>query len=523
MNLESTITGKAWQKVGMHHHHGMNIPLASIHTKQSCGIGEYLDLLPLIDYLASIKFDVLQLLPLNDSGLDHSPYSALSSTALHPIYLSLHALPHQSRELKLELKTFKSLNASQKIPYLRVLNEKIRWLKKYFSEAKETIQSDPDFQTFLENNDWVQDYALFKVLKERNHNQSWKKWKEEEKNLSKTARRKLLQNYAERASFHITLQFLCHQQLKQVKLRAEEKQVFLMGDIPILVSPNSADVWQRQDFFDLDQTAGSPPNSFDPKGQIWNLPLYNWKALEEDHFEWWRKRMQSASKYYDIYRIDHIIGFFRIWATSIGEKPETGSFIPNDPALMEAQGRKLLKTLIGFTEMLPIGEDLGDPPPFINKCMEEYGIPGLKIFRYNRNWKTDQSFIPYAHYPPLTQCSVSTHDLETVQLWWENNPQDATAYAAFKKWTYSPKLSPKNQFEILWDNHHCGSLFHINLLQEYLALVPELTWEDPEEERINYPGTKSTRNWSYRYKEPLEVLLKNEKLKNLFEKLLQNV
>ena len=190
---------------------------------------------------------------------------------------------------------------------------------------------------------------------------------------------------------------------------------------------------------------------------------------------------------------------------------------------MEAQGRTLLKSLISFSTMLPIGEDLGDPPPFVHKCMSEYGIPGTKIFRRYRLWKTDRSFIPFEEYTPISISSVSTHDMETVWLWWKNFPDEAAAYAAFKKWSYSPTLTPEQQFEILWDSHHSGSLFHVNLLQEYLALVPELTWENPDDERINFPGTESEANWSYRYKEPLEILLKNEKLKTLFEKLLRDV
>ena len=114
--------------------------------------------------------------------------------------------------------------------------------------------------------------------------------------------------------FHYIVQFLCHSQLQTVKKHAEKKGVFLKGDVPILLSPDSADVWAHQEFFDLSFTAGSPPNKFDPPGQNWHFPLYNWKAMEQNDFEWWRKRIEVTSEYFHIYRIDHIIGFFRIWA-----------------------------------------------------------------------------------------------------------------------------------------------------------------------------------------------------------------
>jgi len=519
INLENTITGNAWKKVGIRHHHGINVPLASIRTENSSGIGEFLDLLPLIDYCSSLKLDVIQVLPLNDSGLDPSPYNAISSTALHPIYLSLHALPNLPKDLSHDLPC-KKLNETKNILYLNVLSEKLKWLQRYLEVAAPAIIEDPGYQIFIQNNEPLLDYALYKVLKEKNRNQVWQEWEEEEKNPSKTKKHQFYKTYAKEIEFHCIVQYLCASQLKMVKAHAEERGVFMQGDIPILVSPDSVDVWAHREFFDLTQSAGSPPNPFDPKGQLWKFPLYNWKAMEENHFEWWRERIQLAAEYFHIYRIDHILGFFRIWAIPNGERADKGYFIPSELGLMEAQGRKLLKTLVLFSDMLPIGEDLGDPPPFVRECMKEYGIPGTKIFRRYRNWKTDKSFIPYAEYTPISLSAVSTHDIETVWLWWKNFPDEAAAYATFKQWDYSPELTPEQQFEILYDNHHCGSLFHVNLLQEYLALVPELTWEDPNDERINFPGTESTRNWSYRYKEPLEILLKNENLKTLFKKLL---
>ena len=514
----TVITEKAWEKVGKKHHHGINIPLASIWTEKSCGIGEFLDLLPMIDLCVSVNFDVLQLLPLNDSGLDHSPYNALSSTALNPIHLSLHGLPNIPKDLKQELKTFRSFNEPKHILYPRVRNEKSKWLKRYVKTLD--LEGNQEFQEFKNQSEWLQDYALFKVLKEKNHNAIWLNWDESEKNLSTQARKKLCQTYASEIEHHTIVQYLCYHQLKQVKAYAEKNHVFLKGDIPILVSPDSVDVWAHQEFFDLTLVAGSPPNKFDPKGQVWNFPLYNWKAMEANHFEWWRKRVKAAAEYFHIYRIDHILGFFRIWAIPHKESPDKGHFEPSDEGLMEAQGRLLLKTLVSFSDMLPIGEDLGDPPSFVREVMNEYGIPGTKIFRRYRSWKTDRSFIPIDKYLPCSLSCVSTHDIETVYLWWENYPDEAADYAAFKGWPYSPKLNSDQHRQILRDCHQSNSLFHINLLQEYLALIPSLTWEDPSDERINFPGTESMRNWAYRYKFPVTTLLKSEALKTLFKSLI---
>ncbi|MCB1109910.1 MAG: 4-alpha-glucanotransferase [Chlamydiia bacterium] len=496
----SAATEKAWQNVGKRHHHGIQVPLLSLRTEKSCGNGEFLDLLPLIDWLSSIGMDVLQLLPLNDSALDPSPYNAISSTALHPIYLSLHALPYAT-----DLDPFRIYNETKRVAYREVLELKLAYLKTYIAKHQDTIQANPEYLAFIQKSPHLIDYALYKSLQEKHHGKAWIKW----------PRADQLKQHPldEEAIFHLMVQFLCHEQLKTVKARAEKKGILLKGDIPILISPDSADVWAHQEFFDLSKTAGSPPNPFDPPGQNWKFPLYNWKAMEENHFEWWRKRIEIATNYFHLYRVDHILGFFRIWAIPHGKTPSEGHFIPQDLGLMKAQGEKLLSTLASFSEMLPIGEDIGDPPPFVRTSMNDLGIPGTKIFRYCRNWKTDHSFIPFEDYPPCSIASVSTHDLEPLPLWWRNHPDAAEDFAHFKGWTYQKQLSLKHHEEILRDIHHCGSLFHVNLLQEYLALMPELTWDNPQDEQINIPGTESDFNWTYRYKLPLETLTRHTALK----------
>lgn len=488
------LTDKAWKKVGMTHHHGIQVPLLSIHTQKSCGNGEFLDMIPLIDYLSSVGMDVLQILPLNDSGEDQSPYNALSSTALHPIYLSLHTLPDATG-----LEDFKSYNETKRVAYRQILERKLAFLRSYVNVHGKKIQERADYQAFLKKSPHLIDYGVYKTLKEK-HN-----------GIIPPYQKPRLEDAD---PFHLIVQFLCHEQLLEVKKHAEKKKVFLKGDVPILISPDSADVWAHPEFFDLTYTAGSPPNAFDPPGQNWKFPLYNWKAMEENHFEWWRKRIEVAAQYFHLYRVDHILGFFRIWAIPKREPPSKGHFEPSDPALMEAQGEKLLSTLVSFSDMLPIGEDLGDPPPFVRSIMKGLGIPGTKIFRRYRNWKTDRSFIPFEDYTPFSIASVSTHDIAPLALWWQKYPEEARDFANFKGWNYQRELSIQNHKEILYDIHHCGSLFHVNLLQEYLALTPDLTWTNPEDEQINIPGTESSHNWTYRYKSSIEDLIINKTLKS---------
>jgi len=509
-------TSKIWEKIGATHHHGILIPLLSIWTEKSSGNGEFLDLIPLIDWISSLGMDVLQLLPLNDTGEDPSPYNALSSTALHPIYLSLHALPGTQ-----DLKRFKSFCSSKRIDYGSVLSEKLLFLRAYIKTHGEKIFNDPAYSSFTEKSPHLKDDALFKALLKKNGDKIWIKWPDEEKHLTKTHRKVLEKELSSEIQFHLAVQFLCHMQLLQVKAHAEKKNVFLKGDIPILVSRNSADVYTHREFFNDAYTVGSPPNAFDPPGQNWHFPLYNWSAMEHNHFEWWKNRIQVAANYFHIYRVDHILGFFRVWAVPFGKTPADSHFEPSDQGLMEAQGKKLLSALISFSDMLPNGEDLGKPPPFVRQTMQELGIPGIKIFRRNRRWDTDKSFIPFEEFPPLSISSISTHDLEPISLWWKNFPDEAKDFAAFKKWEYEKDLSKHHLFEILQDNHHSGSLFHVDLLQEFLALIPELTWENLEDEQINIPGTCNPFNWTYRYKHSVEKIASHSKLKELMKQCIQ--
>lgn len=501
--IENTQASAAWEKIGVRHHHGMQVPLLSLWSEKSCGNGEFLDLLPMIDWLAEMGMDVLQLLPLNDSGEDPSPYNALSATALHPIYLSLHALPNIGK-----LPTFPQV---ERIEYSKVLEGKEAFLRGYVSQETERITKEEGYRVFISKRPYLVNYAVYKVLRDKGAVHP----------LSKHERRAFEKEHRGAVSYHLIVQYLCHQQLSMVKKHAEAKEVFLKGDIPILLSPDSADVWANREFFHLEEEAGSPPNRFDPPGQNWRFPLYNWAAMEENHFEWWRMRVQAAADYFHLYRLDHILGFFRIWAIPKGTPPSAGRFVPDDEALIEAQGRKLLETLLSFSTMLPIGEDLGNPPPCVRETMRELGIPGTKIFRRYRNWDTDASYVPYQDYPPLSLSTVSTHDIETVHLWWESFPEEAQAYAAYKGWTYHATLTQEEQQEILYDNHHSGSLFHINLLQEYLALFPELTWDDPQKERINLPGTESPFNWTYRYRSSIERLAAHSPLKKAIQSIIK--
>lgn len=500
-----------WEKVGKKTHNGIAVSLFSLWSTNSSGIGEFLDLLPLIDWCHVHHFDIIQLLPILDSGDDLSPYNPLSSCALDPIYISISSLSQEGLD---KFETFKMLPRIARNP---IKTLKIQWLYLYFQKEFPKISTEQKYQIFIEENkNWLLSYALFKVYKDDFGQKSWTDWP----NGKTTFNPLLIEEKQEQVNFHCFLQFLCFEQMKIVHEYALQKGIFLKGDIPILVSPDSADVWEDKSLFDLNLAAGAPPDVYNPEGQYWGFPLYNWEVLKESQFQWWKRRLEAASKIFDIYRIDHIIGFFRIWAIPIGGFPKDGHFIPTDTTLWPSRGREILEKMLEFTPILPIGEDLGIVPDIVRDTMKQLEICGTKVIRFERDWQKDFIFIPYDQYEPFSMTTVSTHDSETITGWWNHYPEEAKAFSEFKNWKFESILSNDKLFEILKDSYHTSSMFHINHLHELLALIPDLVSENPDDERINVPGTLLPTNWTYRYRISMEEIQLHEKLNEKIKNLL---
>lgn len=511
--LKKTPLYSQWQQIGIKHHHGIDLCLSSLKTKKSCGIGEFLDLLPLIEWCSSVGFSVIQLLPLNDSGEDPSPYNALSSIALHYIYLSLHSLPFidEIPSLKASLIHLQALNTTENVDYAAVLKEKSSWLKNYYDLVGHHILKSQAYKEFLKENSWVEGYALYKTLKNSMSFASWQMWPEPLQNPSKEHIRKLCIIHKEWISYYSVLQYLCYQQLKSVKEHATKSNVFLKGDIPILISPDSADVWLNRDLFDLSFAVGYPPDIFNEKGQMWGFPAFHWDIIKRHHYSWWKQRLKISSYYYHLYRLDHVVGFYRLWLIPRGKEPKDGFYKPYEIQEATKAGHEHLSAITTSSTMLPIGEDLGNIPQEIFSSLRSIGIAGTKVMRWERDFEGDGHFFPYNNYNPLSMTCVSTHDSETLELWWKNEPAEVIDYCQFNKWNYTKTLSRERRLEILKIAHNTSSLFHINLFQEYLALFPEFVHPNPENERINIPGFILPSNWTYRFRPHLETIISHHR------------
>ncbi len=471
-------TDPHWERIGRKAHHGIVVPLFALHTKHSSA--SFSDLLPLIDWCARVGFDIIQLLPLNDTGNEPSPYYACSSCALDPVYLSLHALPNAG-----------DLSEIHGATRADIKQAKLTWLKRYF--AKHWLPKSAEIQAFKAKHTWLLPYARFKALKEANQNTAWTTWSDTTPN-------------PDTVDFHCFLQFLAFEQMGAVRDHATKNNVHLLGDVPILLNPDSADVWAEPELFDRTLSAGAPPDIYNPLGQNWGFPLFRWDVLRQQNYRWWKRRLDVAASLYHLYRIDHVVGFFRIWAIEDGKAPSVGQFVPSDPTVWLSQGRELLEMMIRSSPLLPIAEDLGTIPKGVSHVLEELGICSTKVFLWQVRKSGKRSVIPYGSYDPVSLTTVSTPDGDPLAVMWRDAPELGQAFATFKGWEYNPVLTQIQRLALLYDAHHTASLFHINPLQEYLNLFPELSWPNPEDDRINVPGVVLPTNWTYQFRPSVEEI-----------------
>ncbi len=295
---------------------GTAIPMFSLRSEDSFGVGEFLDLKKLIDWAVLTGQKIIQLLPVNDTTMtgtkrDSYPYNAVSAFALHPQYLHLPAVGVKKDKEYLRLK--KSLNALDYVDYESVNRMKTLFVRKAFDLVGAKTVASKDYKQFVERNAyWLHPYAAFRVLTDINGNPDFRKWgkyAEYTPSIVVQLRRK----YTKHFDFHCFEQYHLHKQFAEVKEYAHEKGIMLKGDLPIGISPTSCDAWLNPSLFNLDSSAGAPPDAFSVKGQNWGFPTYNWEKMAEDDYAWWKARLRKMEECFDAFRIDHILGFFRIW------------------------------------------------------------------------------------------------------------------------------------------------------------------------------------------------------------------
>ena len=302
---------------------GTLVPVFSLRTRKSAGIGDFGDLKTMIDFVASTGQKVLQLLPINDTTITHTwtdsyPYSCISVFAIHPQYADLHALPElKDAKARTEAeKTRAELNALDKIDYEKVNDFKINYLRQIFNQEGEKMMKTAEYKAFFQDTElWLVPYAQYSYLRDKNGTADFNQWPDHQV-WDETERKALADPKTaayKNVAFFYFVQFVLDRQMQEAHEHAKAKGVILKGDIPIGVNRNGCDVWMEPKYFNLNGQAGAPPDDFSANGQNWGFPTYNWFEMLKDGCQWWNRRFQNMARYFDAYRIDHVLGFFRIW------------------------------------------------------------------------------------------------------------------------------------------------------------------------------------------------------------------
>lgn len=295
---------------------GTAVPVFSLRSEQSFGVGEFLDLKLLVDWAVATQQRVIQLLPINDTTMTHTwedsyPYNANSTFALHPQFIRLTEAGVEEDDAYRRLRD--ELNALAEVDYEQVNDTKMRLLREAFARHGARTAARRDYREFLEaNREWLLPYAAFCSLRDEYGTADFSRWGDYA-HFDRARVEAYCRKRRSDVAFHCYIQYHLHLQLTEVVRYAHAHGVILKGDLPIGISRTSADAWQFPRLFHMDSQAGAPPDAFSAAGQNWGFPTYNWERMSRDDYAWWRARLRKMSEYFDAYRIDHILGFFRIW------------------------------------------------------------------------------------------------------------------------------------------------------------------------------------------------------------------
>ena len=537
---------------------GVLAPLFGLRSENDLGIGDVAVLREFIDWAAEIGFKLVQLLPINEMGHDNSPYNAISAIAIEPTTLHLapgspEDLTRDDYELALADVDLTKLRHGA-VKYGAVKKLKRRLLEKAFANfsAKTSENRQSRFQNFCgQESSWLDDYALFRALMEENaESEAWDKWPAEHRHFE-SARGWLerqspekKKKFHDREDFFRYVQWIANEQWSAIKSYGEACGVALMGDIPFGVNYYSADVFARPDEFALDWCGGAPPEShfkddqFTQKwGQNWGIPLFRWDVMRRRNFDWWRQRVRSIRGSFHLFRIDHVLGFYRIyafpWRPQQNKKflplewkqmlERTGGraphFHPRDdsnPNNCEAnrhEGEECLRAVLEESgDARVIGEDLGTVPDYVRPSLRSLGVAGFKI----PQWEFYHGRVtPGAEYERLSVATYATHDHKPTRALWEEAFEHATStsdqardelekIATFARFT---RASDQIDFERDFYPAMLAALFES---ESWIAIVM-ITDLLARKYRFNIPGTAASSNWVRRMQRSVAQLRSSRK------------
>ena len=548
---------------------GTVIPIFSLRSEGSFGVGDFGDLKMMVDWVAKTGQRVIQVLPINDTNMTHTwqdsyPYNAISIYALHPQYIDFRQMPdikdEATREKFQQLQ--KELNALPQIDYERMFAAKMDYLHVLFEQEGAAVRRTAAYKRFVQDNEqWLRPYAEFCYYRDRFGTATFSEWP---KPLPKADKKV--------TDFWCYVQYYLDRQMRAAHEYARQQRVILKGDIPIGISRDGVEAWVEPKYFNLNGQAGAPPDPFSADGQNWGFPTYNWDEMMKDGCSWWVRRFRKMAEYFDAYRIDHVLGFFRIWEIPVPEKSGLmGQFAPAlglSKEEIEAYGvhfneglflvdhkrndrwhpriavqyqqayetlddgqkynfnrlyndyfyrrnnhfwyqeaMKKLPRLTQATRMLVCAEDLGMVPDCVPWVLNELRILSLEIQSMPKD--PNIRFGKLSHNPYRSVCTFSTHDMPTLRQWWDEDEERTQAYynGPLRRGGIAPHPLPGwLASDIISRQLTSPSMLCLLSLQDWLSIDEKLRLPDQNAERINIPANPR-HYWRYRMHLTIEQLM----------------
>ena len=486
---------------------GVLVPLFSIPSTRSWGIGEIGDLAPFAAWLRAAGFSLVQVLPLNEmTAGGQSPYSAMSAMAIDPIFISVadledfRALGGASAMGAAWQERLAAARAAATVDHRlvrEVKNPALRAAFKRFATVDlehGTLRAQRFHAWSVGAAWWLDDYALFRALHARESERSWVEWPPPLRNREEDTLRGAALELTAEILYRRYLQWVAAEQWTASRQALAGIEVY--GDLPFMVDADSADVWTRQGQFRLDASVGAPPDAFSATGQRWGLPPYRWDVCAATRYEWLALRARRTAELYDGYRIDHLVGFYRTFIFPDGQA--TGYFAPADPREQVALGEQILRVVEAAGARI-IAEDLGTVPDYVRDSLNRLGIPGYRVLRWEREWGVaSRPFRDPDAYPEASVATTGTHDTDTLAVWWDGlNDVERSRVGAIPALKCRlpdgidiahASFSTTVRDSLLEMLYASGSDFLILPVQDLFG------WRD----RINVPALIADSNWTWR-------------------------
>lgn len=438
-----------------------------------------------VDFLRDSGQRYWQLLPLCPTSYGDSPYSSFSTFAGNPYLIDFDLLVKDKLLKKAEFSGIDWGDDASRVDYGKIYQHRFDVLRIAFGRGRKKYAAE--LEEFRRANAWVENYALFMALKAHFGMISWTEWPEDDiRRHEAEAVEKYRAELADEIDFHVFMQFTFFRQWNELRDYAHAQGIEFIGDLPIYVAFDSADVWSESRFFQLDEdnvpteVAGVPPDAFTDEGQLWGNPLYDWDAMKADGYGWWIRRIDGAKKLYDIIRIDHFRGFESYWAVPYGDTTaKNGRWRPGP-------GMDLIGVLLGwFRDLRLIAEDLGYTTPEVRKLLADSGLPGMKVLMFAFDPHGESDYLPY-RCERNSVCYIGTHDNETVNGWVGNIGRADKDFA-------------RSYMHITEDEGWCWGLIRTGMgtASDLFVMQMQDLLELDGECRMNTPGTQCG-NWVWR-------------------------